>query len=615
MPSSAPSPTDPADSAADPAADPAAQRRGPDAPERGRRGSARGTGSLRRVFIPAAALVVTFVLFAWLFTDQAVGVINGLHDEVVTTFGWYYMLIVSGFVVFVIVVGVSRFGDVVLGRETDEPEFSLRSWLAMLFAAGMGIGLVFWGVAEPISHLVDPRPGTVGAGPAANSDADPWYAESGLQGDAAAAGQEALIQTFLHWGLHPWAIYAIVGLAIAYAVHRRGRPISIRWALEPVLGRFVRGWLGDLIDIVAIVGTLFGVATSLGLGALQIAAGIGVISDIEPGPLLQTLLIVSITLVAILSVATGLHRGIKWLSQLNISLMALLLVFVLIAGPTLFVLREFIQSTGLYVQNLFRLSFDVGAEQGEEGETWAAAWTTFYWGWWMSWAPFVGIFIARISRGRTVRQFVAGVLLVPTLVSFLWFAVLGGSGIHQEIFGDGGLAAVVDEGEEFPLFGLLEGFPAATAVIIGTLVLIAVFFVTSSDSGSLVVDMLASGGEPDPPTWSRVFWAALEGAVAIALLVLASGEEGLEALQIAAIMAALPVSVVIILMCVAIWRQLHAERLAMVRAERRRRSVELTAQVSQDLLDRGMVTVPVDSDLAASPDGRDATGSPPAGQK
>lgn len=572
-----------------PLPEPDAAAEPPDDDQRGGRRRIRGqraAGSFYRVFLPAALAVVAFVLFAWLFTDLAVAAINRLHDQVATALGWYYVLIVTGFVLFVIVLGVGRLGDIRLGRETDEPEFRLSAWLAMLFAAGMGIGLVFWGVSEPLSHLVNPRPGTVGSGPAAESQADPWYADPEFADAGAAAAQESLIQTYLHWGLHPWAIYAIIGLAIAYAVHRKGRPISIRWALEPVLGRHVRGWLGDLIDIIAIVGTLFGVATSLGLGALQIAAGIGWISDLDPGAFIQVALILAITMVATLSVVTGLHRGIKWLSQVNVSLMVLLLVFLLVVGPTLFLLREFIQSTGLYLQNVFRLSFTVGAEQGQPGQTWTLDWTTFYWGWWMSWAPFVGIFIARISRGRTVREFVAGVLLAPTLTSFLWFAVLGGSGIHQELRGEGGLAGVVNEGEEFPLFGLLETVPAGTVVTVGTLLLIALFFITSSDSGSLVCDMLASGGEPDPPTWSRVFWAVLEGAVAIALLVLAAGEEGLEALQIAAIMAALPVSVVLLLMCVSIWRQLHAERLAVVRAERRRRARELAQEVSRTLIER-----------------------------
>lgn len=565
-----------------------------------------------RVFIPAAAVVLLFVAYASLFTDRTVSAVTSLHEGVIRTFGWYYVVIVAGFVVFIVVVGFTRLGDIRLGRDTEEPEFRLRSWLAMLFAAGMGIGLVFWGAAEPVSHLIEPRPGSAAAVAAARSDTDPWYRAEGLQDVAADAGQEALIQTFLHWGLHPWAIYAIVGLAVGYAVHRRGRPVSIRWALEPVFGRYVRGWVGDLIDIVAIVGTLFGVATSLGLGALQIAAGIGVVSDFDPGTVVRVAVISSITLVAVISVVSGLSRGIRWLSTINVTMMLLLLLFVLVTGSTLFLIREFIQSTGLYVQNLFRLSFDVGALQGQEGRAWTASWTTFYWGWWISWAPFVGIFIARISRGRTVKEFVAGVLLVPTLVSFLWFSVLGGAGIQQELTGAGNLSDEVARGEEYALFGLLSGLPGGTAVIIGTLVLIALFFITSSDSGSLVVDMLASGGDPEPPVWSRIFWAVVEGAVAIALLLLAAGAEGLQALQTAAIMAAVPVSVLIIVMCVAIWRQLHAEYNARAAAERRRRTAEVAAHVSRTLVERGMVAEPPADQADRSPG--EPADQPPGGR-
>jgi choline/glycine/proline betaine transport protein len=537
-----------------------------------------------QVFIPAATVIVVFVVYAWVFTEQATAGVERLQEVLVESLGWYYIVIVAGFVVFVLVMGLGRFGDVKLGRDTDEPEFSLIAWLAMLFAAGMGIGLVFWGVAEPLSHLANPRPG--------------------IEGSEPALAQQSLIQTFLHWGIHPWAIYVIVGLAIAYAVHRRGRPVSIRWALEPVLGRSVRGWVGDLIDIVAIVGTVFGVATSLGLGVLQIAEGMSLIGDVEPGRFLHVSLIIGITLIAILSVATGLRRGIKWLSQINISLMTLLLIFVLVAGPTLFLLREFVQSIGLYLQNLLRLSFDVGALEGPEGAAWAAGWTTFYWGWWMSWAPFVGIFIARISKGRTVRQFVGGVLLVPTLVSFLWFSVLGGAALHEQIFGAGELIGTEDGEpvvtEAGALFGLLDTLPAATFVSVGVIVLIALFFITSSDSGSLVVDMLSSGGDPDPPTWSRVFWAAIEGAVAVALVLMVTDQEGLAALQTAVVIAAVPVSVIMILMSVALWRQLQAERTAQLRQQRTRRAEELSEQVSEEvaeqvsehLLDESLITRP-----------------------
>ncbi len=535
----------------------------------------------RWVFIPAAVLIVAFVGYGAGFTDHATKLFRSLHQGVIASFGWFYTVIVAIFVVFAIMVGASRLGDVTLGRDDEEPEFRIGSWLAMLFAAGMGIGLVFWGVAEPVSHLVDPRPGSAGARVAASSPADPWYDAPELRPEAGGVAQEALLQTFLHWGLHPWAIYAVVGLAVGYTIHRKGRPVSIRWALEPVLGRYVRSWLGDVIDIVAVVATVIGVATSLGLGVLQIGAGIEAVSGVEPGTFLRVMLVIGITLAATLSVVSGVARGIRWLSNINVSLMFVLLGFVLVTGPTLFLLRGLIQSLGLYLQNLFRLSFTVGAEQGSAGLEWSATWSTFYWGWWMSWAPFVGIFIARISRGRTVRQFIAGTLLVPSFASFVWFAVLGGAGLHRELFGSGGLGAAVERGEEFALFALLDGLPAATLVSIVALVLIALFFITSSDSGSLVVDMLASGGDPDPPIWSRVFWALLEGAVAAALVVLAAG--GLEALQTAPILAALPVSLVMLVMCVAIWRNLRAERLAAVRAQRSRRAAELTEQVSRRL--------------------------------
>lgn len=523
-----------------------------------------------RVFLPAAVLILAFVVYSSLFTDHATAVITTIHDQIIRSFGWYYIAIVSAFVIFAVMVGVSRFGDIPLGRDDEEPEFRLSSWLAMLFAAGMGIGLVFWGVAEPLSHFASPRPG--------------------VTGDEPALAQEALIQSFLHWGLHPWAIYVIVGLSVAYAVHRRGRPVSIRWALEPLLGRFVRGWLGDLIDIVAIVGTLFGVSTSLGLGVLQIAEGLHLVAGVTVNTFVHVMLIAGITAVAVLSVVSGVSCGIKWLSNLNVSLMLVLLVFVLITGPTLFMLREFVQSIGLYLQNLFRLSFDVSAGYGEAGAQWSADWTVFYWGWWMAWAPFVGVFIARISRGRTVREFVVGVLLVPTVVSFLWFSVLGGAALHREVFGAGGLLEVAPDGspvvnQEGALFGLLETLPAATAVSVGVIVLITLFFITSSDSGSLVVDMLATGGDPDPPTWSRVFWGVLEGAVALALLVLVAGAQGLETLQTAAIMAALPVSVVMILMCVALWPLLRREHLQRLQSANRQRTRELTEGIARRLAD------------------------------
>jgi choline/glycine/proline betaine transport protein len=514
-----------------------------------------------RVFYPSAALILIFVGWAVFATDRAEGTLVDVRNWISEYLGWYYVIIVAGFIIFALVVGLSHFGNIKLGPDGEKPEFSLKAWLAMLFSAGMGIGLVFFGVAEPLSHFAAPRPS--------------W------DGDATEIGQQAMMQTYLHWGLHAWGIYVIVGLAIAYAVHRRGRPVSIRWALEPVLGNRVRGWLGDVIDTVALVGTIFGIATSLGLGALQIGSGMNFLGWLnvpegdEPGAFVMIMLISAITLVAVISVVTGIKRGIKWLSQLNITLAGALLIFVLIAGPTLFLLQDFIQSTGSYLQNMVRMSFDVGAAEGEAGRAWAAGWTTFYWGWWISWAAFVGIFVARISRGRTVREFVAGVLLLPTAVSFLWFTVMGGSALHRVI--DDGETELLDQSVEGMLFGVLDALPGGTFIIIGTLLIIAIFFITSSDSGSLVVDMLASGGDPDPPTWSRVFWALTEGVVAIVLLLAG----GLVALQAASIAAAVPVSIVMIVMCVAIWKQFHAEREAMVELERK--------ELAQAMIDDGLV--------------------------
>jgi len=500
------------------------------------RTSAASTPAVHRwVFWPAAIIILTFVAFAIIAPGAAEDLFAGLQSAIVLNFSWYYVLIAALFVFFALWMGLSRFGGIKLGKDDDEPEFSMHSWFSLLFAAGMGIGLVFYGVSEPLSHFASPRPGVTGE-------------ESQL-------AQQAMSQTFLHWGFHAWAIYVVVGLALAYAIHRRGRPISIRWALEPLLGKRVRGGWGNLIDVVALVGTLFGVATSLGLGVLQIGAGLESAGIADSTLTTQIVIIVVITLIAIVSVA----KGMKVLSNFNLILAGLLLVFVLAVGPTQFLLRDFVQSIGAYLQNFIGLAFTVSAFTGDEGEAWQAAWTTFYWGWWMSWAPFVGIFIARISRGRTVRQFVAGVLLVPTALTFLWFSVLGGAAIYREVSGQGGL--VGPDGEvnlEGALFELLADLPGGSILVIGAIILIGVFFVTSSDSGSLVMGMIATGGQPEPKNWIRVFFAGVTSLVAIALLLAG----GLNALKTAAITMALPFSVVMILMCwatvIAFGRELKA---------------------------------------------------------
>ncbi|MEX0913748.1 MAG: BCCT family transporter [Demequina sp.] len=479
------------------------------------------------VFYPAALIVVGFVSWTIAYPDAAANLFGDINSNIIGALGWYYILIVAIFVVFSLYIALSRFGRIKLSRDDEEPEFSVISWFSMLFAAGMGIGLVFWGVAEPLYHFAYPRP------------------SAAILGEEELA-EQAINQSYMHWGLHPWAIYVVVGVAVAYTVHRLRKPMSIRWALEPIFGDKVKGALGNAIDVTAVVGTLFGVATSLGLGVSQIASGLDAIELLnDPGDLALVVLIGFITLIAILSLVSGVRRGIKWLSNINLSVAAALMLFIAIAGPTLFILREFVQSLGMYLQNFIVLSFDVGAFYGEAGESWQSAWTIFYWGWWISWAPFVGVFIARISKGRTVRQFVAGVLGVPTLLTFMWFSVLGGTALYREINGDGGL--IGPEGEidsTMSLFTLLQGLPAGTVVSAGVIILIALFFVTSSDSGSLVVSLLTSSGKGDPPTWIRIFWGIVEGLVAAALLVAG----GLGALQTASIIAALPFSIVMLLM-------------------------------------------------------------------
>ncbi|MPY78363.1 MAG: BCCT family transporter [Actinophytocola sp.] len=544
------------------------------------------------VFWPSAIIIAGFVLFAVIAPSTANEAITNVQTFIVEKVGWYYTIIVSLFVVFSLWVGLGHYGDIKLSPQEEEPEFRLGSWFAMLFAAGMGIGLVFWGVAEPLNHFANPKPSM---GVSADANAARFAGEGGAESTGIAVSntdiaEQSMVQTFLHWGIHPWAIYVVVGLAVAYMVHRKGRSVSIRWVLEPLLGDRVKGPIGDAVDIAAICGTLFGVATSLGFGVTQIASGLSFLEIVnEPSDLLLVILIGSITLVAIISVVTGVKRGIKWLSNTNMVIAGLLLVFVLIGGPTLYLLRDFVENIGLYLQNLLQLSFDTTANEGAAGATWQGSWAMFYWGWWISWAPFVGVFIARISRGRTIREFVAGVLLVPTALSFLWFTVFGGTGLYQELFGAGGLVTLSDGAPtvstEGSLFTVLDSMPGGTIIVGVAIILIVLFFVTSSDSGSLVVDMLASGGDPEPPTWSRVFWASMEGLVAIALLLAG----GLDALQMMAIVIALPFSVVMLAMCVATLKELKQERAIMLRIQRRQQREEITEHVSQNLIEEGLV--------------------------
>ena len=543
-----------------------------------RQGVRLGKGNVApAVFWPSLILVLAFALLAIIFPDVADTALTGTQSWIVANLGWFYQIVIAIFIVYAIFIAFSKFGTITLGKDGEKPEFGLFSWFAMLFAAGMGIGLVFYSVGEPLTFATSgPKPGWPGTETSAEG------ITSVIPGMDVDVAQLAMAQTFVHWGLHPWAAYAVIGLALAYAIHRRGRPVSIRWALEPIFGDRVKGWIGDVVDVLAVFGTLFGIATSLGLGVQQISSGMMAMGVVDSASnTLLVILVVVITFLATASVITGLGAGIKWLSNINLSLAGLLLISVLLLGPTLFMFQNFAQSLGVYFSEVLGMTLDSGAYSGDAGADWAATWTIFYWGWWMAWAPFVGVFIARISRGRTVRQFIAGVLLVPTTVGFIWFSVMGGAGLYRQLFGAADLVGEEGVVAEAALFDMLSGLPLGEVLSVIAIVLVAIFFITSSDSGSLVVDMLASGGHPNPPTWSRVMYALLEGLLAIALLL--SG--GLTALQAGSLMTALPFSVILLLMCWATFRSLRADQAGRDKLDRQARYEWFSEQLAEDFDD------------------------------
>jgi choline/glycine/proline betaine transport protein len=481
------------------------------------------------VFWVSASLVFALLVLAVVATDAVGEFFGAVQGAIVDRFGWFYILSMTGFLVFAVWLMLSRFGKIRLGPDDAKPDFSLPTWFAMLFSAGMGIGLLFFSVAEPIMHFSSPPVGRAGSSDAARN---------------------AMGLTFFHWGLHPWAVYSIVGLALAYSGFRRGLPFSIRSAFYPLLGERIHGRAGDLIDILAVVSTLFGVATSLGLGAMQVNAGLNHITGLSQTTATQVIIIALITVLATASVVSGLEVGIRRLSELNMGLAALLLLFVALTGPTFFLLNAFVENIGSYLQHLPVNSFWTASFEEPGRREWLSQWTVFYWAWWIAWAPFVGMFIARISRGRTVREFLVVVLLGPTAAGFVWLTVFGDAALHQEVFGGGGIATAVSESVPTAVFVLLERYPLPAVTGVICTICVVLFFVTSSDSASLVVDTIASGGKQNPPVGQRIFWAVLEGVVA-AVLLLAGG---LKALQTAAITTALPFCFVIIIMCVALVR-------------------------------------------------------------
>jgi choline/glycine/proline betaine transport protein len=486
------------------------------------------------VFWVSTAIIVSVVLLSVVATDAVSGFFELLQRGIVETLGWFYILSMTGFLLFAIWLMQSRFGSIRLGPDDSEPEFSRPAWFAMLFSAGMGIGLLFFSVAEPILHYGAPPTGT---------------------GHSLEAARNAMGLTFFHWGLHPWAVYSIVGLSLAYFGYRRGLPLSIRSAFYPLLGERIHGRIGDMVDILAVVSTLFGVATSLGLGAMQVNAGLNHVVGLNESPTIQIAIIAVITAIATASVVSGLEVGIRRLSEINMGFAGLLLLFVFLAGPTAFLLNAFVENIGSYLQRLPSNSFWTASFDGTQEQEWLGQWTVFYWGWWIAWAPFVGMFIARISKGRTIREFLVGVLLGPTLAGFVWLTIFGDTALYQEINGSGGIADAVSDNLPTAIFVLLERYPFSGLTGIICTACIVLFFVTSSDSASLVVDTIASGGKENPSVGQRVYWAVLEGVVAAVLLFVG----GLAALQTAAITTALPFCAVIVVMCFSLLRGLRTD--------------------------------------------------------
>ncbi|WP_418591924.1 BCCT family transporter [Ponticoccus sp. (in: a-proteobacteria)] len=503
------------------------------------------------VFAISAAAVVAFVFYALALPEQAASFFGWLRPALTSTFDWFFMSAANVFVLFCLALIVLPVGSVRLGGADATPDYTYLGWFAMLFAAGMGIGLMFFGVLEPAYYFGTPW------GDEPLGTVRPFTEDGALiPENVEAARRMALAATSYHWALHPWAIYAVVALALALFSYNKGLPLTIRSAFYPILGERVWGWWGHVIDVTAVFATLFGLATSLGFGATQANAGLEKVFGLPNNTTVQVILISLITAVALVSVLRGLDGGVKVLSEINMGLAMLLLLFVLFAAGVVGILTDFGKGLVAYVQEVVPLSNPFGRED----DGFRQGWTAFYWAWWISWSPFVGMFIARVSRGRSVREFVICVLLIPSAVCLLWMSVFGGAAINDMVANPETSAVkanVIDAySPELSLFAMLEGLPLASITSVLAIVLVIVFFVTSSDSGSLVIDTITAGGKVDAPVPQRVFWCIFEGAVAIVLLL----GGGLAALQAMVISTGLPFTVVLLLMCYAIWKGLLAER-------------------------------------------------------
>lgn len=534
----------------------------------------------RIVFGVTAVLTVAFVVWGATATDSLESASSDLLDGLIRNGGWAFMLAASGFVVFALWLAISRYGRITLGQESEGPEFRTVSWIAMMFSAGMGIGLMFYGVSEPLAHYGTPPPGT-----------DP--------ADSAERMQTAMATTLFHWTLHPWAIYAVVGLAIAYSTFRRRRRQTISAVFVPLIGeKAAYGGPGRVIDILAIFATLFGSAASLGLGALQIGSGFEELGWMEKtGTGLLVAIIAVLTVAFVFSAVSGVEKGIQWLSNINMVLAGVLALFVFIAGPTIIVLDLLPTSIAAYIDDLPQLAGRTEATSGAEIHDWLGSWTVFYWAWWISWTPFVGMFIARISRGRTIRQFVGGVILVPSTVSLVWFAIFGGTAMKLREQGD--LAG--ESTPEGQLFGVLQEFPLTGTMSLLVMILVGIFFVSGADAASIVMGTLSQRGAFEPTRPVVVFWGVVTGAVAAIMLLIGDGQgDALAGLQNLTILVAAPFVLVMIGMCVALMRDLRKDPL-IVRGEVGMEVVELAVIAGHEQYDG-------DFELRIGPGTQDADG-------
>ncbi|NOG31999.1 BCCT family transporter [Halomonas sp. TBZ9] len=494
-----------------------------------------------KVFTISSLVIVLFVVLTLALQDQVAPIYDTVFNYLTTNLAWFFIFAANIFVLLCLFLIVSPFGKIRIGGAHAKPDFTYAGWFSMLFAAGMGIGLMFFGVNEPLAHF-----GT-------SFDGSNWAPLGGatgeFEGDAAGSAALGMAATIFHWGLHPWAIYAVVALSLALFAFNKGLPLSMRSVFYPILGERVWGWPGHIIDILAVFATLFGLATSLGLGATQAAAGLTYLFDAPEGDVTMILLIIGITIIAIASILAGVDKGVQLLSKINIAMAAGLLFFVIAVGPTLLIVTGFFENLMSYVVHLPALSNPFGREDANFSQ----GWTAFYWAWWISWSPYVGMFIARVSRGRTVREFLVAVLLVPSIVSVLWMTTFGGTAIDQYL--SQGIEAVRDAGVDLQLFIMLEQLPLSNITSFLAIVLVIVFFVTSSDSGSLVIDSITAGGKVDAPKPQRVFWAIIEGTIAIALLL----GGGLTALQTMSVSTGFPFTIILLVACYAIIKGLMSE--------------------------------------------------------